>query len=98
MKHLVEMLQSVSLLIVQVKKLTLVKPVPPSVLSQPIPLDWFVSALQLMVTESPYLTTTLGGLSLMGQRARPPVEGISIAYGSNLQKFRGMSKVMSMFR
>lgn len=88
MKQNGEMFQSVSLSTVQVKSLARLKPVPLSVLSQPTPEVWFVSALQLMVTESPYLTTRLGGLSLMGQKARPPVERINIVYGSHLLQFR----------
>lgn len=62
----------------QGKWLTISKPVPPFVASQPIPRFWFVRVLQLIVTGCPYLTTTLGGLTLMGQEPSSPVECIAI--------------------
>lgn len=70
------MVHCVSLATVQVKWLTFSKPVPPIVASQPIPLNWLTDVLQLIETGSPYFTTTLGGLSSMGQEACTPKECI----------------------
>lgn len=63
------MVHSVSLSTLQVKWLTFFKPVPPCGASQEMKLLWFVSVLQLIVTGSPYFTTTLAGLSLRGELA-----------------------------
>lgn len=46
-----------------------ISPVPPYGDSQPIPSGLATDVLQLIETGSPYLTTTLGGLSWMGQEA-----------------------------
>lgn len=54
---------------VQVTRLTFsCNSVPPDVASHPIP-SGSVDDVQLTETESPYLTTTLGGLSSTGQEA-----------------------------
>ena len=46
-----------------------VRGTPPYGDSQPIPSVWFDDELQLTEMESPYLTTTLGGITSIGQEA-----------------------------
>lgn len=75
------MVQSIRRSTAQGKWLTSNKPVPPCVASQPIPRFWFVRVLQLIVTGCPYFTTTLGGLTLMGQEPSSPVECIANILG-----------------
>lgn len=63
------MFQSVSASTVQVKCLTGCRLLPPCVASQPIPSNLLSDVLQLIETECPYLSTTMGGFNSMGQEA-----------------------------
>ncbi|TNN70035.1 hypothetical protein EYF80_019711 [Liparis tanakae] len=71
------MVQSVRLATVQVRWSMCLRAMPPSEASQPISSNG-TSVLQFTVTESPYRTTTLGGLNSMGQACTPAAWSIGL--------------------